>query len=133
MENHQNALKITKKHVFSRFYGSHPQFFGIWSKVTEGWVEVGGPRAQKWVLWVTWASPLPSPGRPGLGLGAWARAVAPEAVVPHPSSRLCVFCLTSVYVYINACERARSPSAYNAHLSALIALLHDYIACQRLR
>jgi hypothetical protein len=41
----ENHPKTTKKPLFSVFFGFWPPFIGIWSKVTEVWVGVGGPRA----------------------------------------------------------------------------------------
>ena len=41
----KNHPKITKNQLFSGVFGFKPQFIGIWSKVTEVWVGVGGPKA----------------------------------------------------------------------------------------
>ena len=64
----KNNPKITKTQLFSGFFGFKPQFIGIWSKVTEVWVEVGAPRADFASLLLTFG-PLPAPGPPRAAAG----------------------------------------------------------------
>jgi hypothetical protein len=60
----ENHVKITQKSCFSPFFGFQPLFIGIWSKVTDVWLGVGGTAVDFAPLFLIFG-----PGRPLDGVG----------------------------------------------------------------